>query len=115
MGVRREAFAVGDVEAQVIPLVWGWLLVVVDEDDEADGVPDGHGDVGEGRDGHLEAPALHDSTPATGQDQPFPIIQDHPPGCDLQVGPLWLIAEDGDGAEVSPVLLVAVGWCRSTN
>lgn len=115
MGVRRETFTVGDVEPQVIPLVWGRLLVVVDEDDKADGVPDRHGDVGVGRDGHLEAPASHDSTPAAGQDEPFPIIQDDPPGCDLQVRPLWLIAEDGDGAEVSPMLLVAVGWCGSSN
>ncbi|NXI13072.1 ITIH2 inhibitor, partial [Irena cyanogastra] len=84
VGVRGEAFTVGDVEPQVIPLVGSWLLVVVDEDDEADGVPDRHGDVGEGRDGHLEAPAPHNSTPATGQDKPFPIIQDHPLGCDLQ-------------------------------
>ncbi|KAI1239521.1 hypothetical protein IHE44_0012646 [Lamprotornis superbus] len=59
-------------------------LQVVDEDDKADGVPDRHGDVGVGRDGHLEAPASHNSTPATGQDKPFPIIQDDPLGGDLQ-------------------------------
>lgn len=115
MGVRGEPFTVGNVEAQVIPLVRGWLLVVVDEDDKADGVADRHGDVGVGRDGHLEAPASHNSTAATGQDEPFPIIQDDPLGGDLQVRPLWFIVEDGDGAEVSPMLLVAIGWCRSPN
>lgn len=83
MGVRREAFTVGDVEPQVIPLIWGWLLVMVDEDDKADCVSYRHSDVGIGRDGHLEAAASHNGTPITGQKKSFPIIQDDSFGCDL--------------------------------
>lgn len=83
MGIRREAFTVGDVEPQVIPLIWGRLLVTVDEDDKADGVSYRHSDVGIGGDGHLEAAASHNSAPTTGQKKPFPIIQDDSFGCDL--------------------------------
>lgn len=83
MGDRREAFTVGDVEAQVIPLIRGWLLVMVDEDDKADCVSYRHSDVGIGRDGHLEAPAPHNGTSITGQKKSFPIIQDDSFGCDL--------------------------------
>lgn len=83
MGVRREAFTVGDIEPQVILLIWGWLLVVVDEDDKADCVSYRHSDVGVGRDGHFKAAAPHNSTPVARQNKPFPIIQDDPGGCDL--------------------------------
>lgn len=115
MGVGREAFAVGDVEPQVIPLIWGRLLIMVDEDDKADCVSYRNSDVGIGRDGHLKAAAPHNSTPIAGQKESFPVIQDDSFRCDLQVRPLWLIVEDSDGAKVSPMLLVAVGWCRSSN
>lgn len=83
MGIRREAFTVGDVEPQVIPLIWGGLLVAVDEDDKADGIPYRHSDVGIGRDGHLKAVASHNSAPTAGQKKSFPIIQDDSFGCDL--------------------------------
>lgn len=83
MGVRREAFTVGDVEPQVIPLIWGWLLVMVDEDDKADCVSYCHSDIGVCRDGHLEVAASHNSTPITGQKKSFSIIQDDSSGCDL--------------------------------
>lgn len=83
MGVGRETFTVGDVEPQVIPLIRGWLLVMVDEDDKADCVSYGHRDVGIGRDGHLKAAAPHYGTPIAGQKKSFPIIQDDSFGCDL--------------------------------
>lgn len=83
MGVRREAFTVRDIEPQVIPLIRGRLLVTVDEDDKADCVSYCHRDVGIGSDGHLEAFALHNCTPITGQKKSFPIVQDDSFGCDL--------------------------------
>lgn len=83
MGVGREAFTVGNVEPQVIPLIWGWLLVTVNEDDKADCVSYRHSDVGIGRDGHLEAAAPHNSTPIAGQKKSFPVIQDDSFRCDL--------------------------------
>lgn len=83
MGVGREAFTVGNVEPQVIPLIWGWLLVMVDEDDKADCLLYRHSDVGIGRDGQLEAAAPHNGTPIAGQKKPFPIIQDDSFGCNL--------------------------------
>lgn len=83
MGVGREAFTVGDVEPQVIPLIRGWLLVMVDEDDKADSVLYCHSDIGIGRDGHLKAAAPHNGTPITGQKKSFPIIQYDSFGCDL--------------------------------
>jgi len=115
MGVRRETFTVGDVEPQMILLIRGWLLVAVNEDDKADCVSNRHSDVGIGRDGSLQAAAPHNSIPVTGQNKSFSIIEDNSGGCDLQVRSLWLIAEDSDCVEVSPMFLVAIGWCRSSN
>jgi len=83
VGVRREAFTVGDIEPQVIPLIWGRLLVMVDEDDKANCVSYRHSDVGIGRDGHLKAATSHNGTATAGQKKSFPIIQNDSFGCDL--------------------------------
>ena len=112
MAVAREAFAVGDVEAQVVSLVGGWLFVQVNEDDEGDGVLDGNGDVGIGGHEHLQPPTPHHRTLVAGEDQPVPAVQDDSVGRDLQVRPLGLIDEDGDGAEVCALLLVAAWGSR---
>ena len=115
MAVAREALAVGDVEAQVVALVRGWLFVEVEEDDKGHGAPDGDGDVGIGGHGHLQTPAPHDHTLVAGEDQPVPTIHDDPAGGDLQVRSLRLVDEDGDGTEVRALFLVAVWRSRGPN
>ena len=100
MAVAREALAVGDVEAQVVALVRGWLFVEVEEDDKGHGAPDGDGDVGIGGHGHLQTPAPHDHTLVAGEDQ---------------LRSLRLVDEDGDGTEVRALFLVAVWRSRGPN
>ena len=108
MAVVRKALAVGDVEAQVVSLVGGWLFVEMEEDDEGHVALDGDGDLGIGGHRHLQPLAPHGRALVAGEDQPVPTIQDDSGGRDLQVGPLGLVDEDGDGAEVSALFLVAV-------
>ena len=115
MAVAGEALAVGDVEAQVVALVRGWLFVEVEEDDKGHGALDADGDVGIGGHGHLQPPAPHDRALVAGEDQPVPTIHDDSAGCDLQVRSLRLVDEDGDGSEVRALLLVAVWRSRGPN
>lgn len=109
MAVAGEALAVGDVEAQVVALVGGWLFVQVEEDNEGHGALDGDGDVGVGGHGHLQPPTPHHGALVAGEDLPVPTVHDDSAGRDLQVRPLGLVDQDGDGVEVSALLLVAVG------
>ena len=115
MAVAGEALAIGDVEAQVVALVRGWLFVEVEEDDKGHGAVDAHGDTGIGGHGHLQPPAPRDRALVAGEDQPVPTIHDDPAGCDLQVISLRLVDENGDGMEVRALFLVAVWRSRGPN
>lgn len=115
MAVAREAFAVGDVETQVVSLVGRRLFVQVNEDDEGDAALDGDGDVGVRGHRHLQPPTPRHGALVAGEDQPLPTVQDDSAGCDLQVRPLRLVDQDGDGAEVGALLLVAAWGRRGPN
>lgn len=115
MAVARKAFAVGDVETQVVSLVGGRLLVEVNEDNKGHGALDGDGDVGIGGHRHFQPPTAHHHALIAREDQPVPSIQDDSAWCDLQVRPLRLVDQDGDGAEVSALFLVAIGGSWGPN
>lgn len=85
MAVAGKAFAAGDVEAQVVSLVGGWLFVEVNENDEGDGALDGDGDVGIGGHRHLQSPTAHYHALVAGEDQPVPTVEDDPVRRDLEV------------------------------
>lgn len=115
MAVVRKAFAVGDVEAQVVSLEGCWLFVEVDKDDKSNCALDGDGDVGVGRHRHLQSSTPYHHALVAGEDQPVPTIQDDPVRCDLKVRSLWLVDEDGDGAEVCAMFLVPIWRCGGPN
>lgn len=108
MAVVRQAFAVGDVEAQVVSLEGRWLFVEVNEDDKGNVALDGDRDVGVGRHRHLQSPTPHHYALVAGEHQPVSAVQDDPARCDLKVRSLWPVNEDGDGAEVCALFLVTI-------
>lgn len=106
----RQASAIGNVEAQVVPLEGRRVLVEMDENDKDHGVLDGDGDVGSSRHRHPQPRAVHQGTLVAGQDQPVLSIHDDTVRCDLQVRPSGLVGQDGQSAKVGALLLVAGGW-----
>lgn len=115
MAIAGEAFAVGNIEAQVVSLEGCWLFVQMNKDDEGDGTLDGDSDVGIGRHRHLQSPTPHHHTLVAGEDQPVSAIQDDPVGCDLEVRSLWPVDEDGDGPEVCALFLMTIWRCWGPN
>lgn len=115
MAAAGKAFAVGDVETQVVSLEGRRLFVEVDEDGKGYGALDGDCDIGISRHRHLQPSTPHHHTLVAREDKPVSTIQDDSAWRDLQIRPLWLIDEDRDGAEVSALLLVAVGRSRGPN
>lgn len=93
----------------MVSLVGGRFFVEVNEDDESNGVLDGDSDIGIGRHWHLQPPTPHYHTLIAGEDQPVFTVQDDSVRCDLKVWPVGFIDEDGDGAKVSALFLVAAG------
>lgn len=115
MAAVGKAFAVGDVEAQVVPLEGCWVFVEVNEDDKGNVALDGDRDIGIGRHRHLQSSASYHHALVAGEDQPVSAIQDDPVRCDLKVRSLWPVDEDGNGAEVRALFLVTVWRCRGSN
>lgn len=112
MAIVGKAFAVGDVEAQVVSLEGCWLFVEVNEDDKGNVALNCDGDIGVGRHRHLQSSAPYHHALVAGEDQPVPTVQDDPVRCDLKVRSLWPVDEDGDGAEVCSLFLVTIRRCR---
>lgn len=110
MGVLGQSFAVGDVEPQVVPLVWRRVLVLMDQDDETDGPLDRDGDVRTSDDGHAQSVTLHGNRGVTGQHQAVLAVQDDLAWGDLDVGPPGSLHHHNDAAEVGALLLSAVSW-----
>lgn len=115
MAIIGKAFAVGDVEAQVISLKGCWLFVEMNEDDKGNVALDGDSDVGVGRHRHLQSSTPYHHALVAGEDQPVSAIQNDPVRCDLEVRSLWPVDEDGNCAEVCALFLVTVWRCGSPN
>ena len=109
MAVVRQPLAVTDVEAQMVSLVGGWILVLMQQDHEADVSSDRHGHIGLSHDGHRQSAAVHRDRGVTGQHHPVPPVQDDFLRRHLDVGAFRTIHHDGDGAEVGSLLFVAAG------
>lgn len=112
MGFSRKSLAIRNIEAQMVFLIGSRILVVVDQNDEADGASYHHSDIGTGKDRHFNVLASYHGTMITRQNKSLPIIQDNFGRGDFQIGSFFLVTENGDASEISPLFLMATvrGW-----
>lgn len=107
----RQTLAVSNVEPQMVSLVRGWVLVLMQQDDKADVPSDHHSHVRVSHDGHRQHSTVHEHSGVTGQDNAVLSVQDDFLRRHLDVGAFGTIHHYSDGAEVCALLLVAA-WRR---
>lgn len=109
--VWRQPLALRNVEAQMVPLVRGRVLVVVQQHHEGDvDVGQGDGHIGPAHHGHGQVATVHRRCGVARQHQPVAAVHNYLARRDLDVGAAGgPVSHNGHATKISAVVLVAAG------